>query len=74
MAMSRVEYALEHSLNIPAIKGLKMLGQEKLIQKLSDCHFKQIQKDQRKLGLSMILGGCGTTLGRIGRSVFCFCK
>ena len=57
-----VEYALEHSLNIPAIKSLKLLGYEKLIQKLSDCHFKQIQKDQRKLGLSMILGGCGTTL------------
>ncbi len=57
-----VEYALEHSLNIPAIKSLKLLGHEKLVQKLSDCHFKQIQKDQRKLGLSMILGGCGTTL------------
>ncbi len=57
-----VEYALEHSLNIPAVKGLKMLGHEKLIQKLSTCNFKQIQKDQRKLGLSMILGGCGTTL------------
>lgn len=56
------EYALEHSLNIPAVKSLKLLGHEKLIQKLSDCNFKQIQKDQRKLGLSMILGGCGTTL------------
>lgn len=57
-----VEYALEHSLNIPAVKSLKLLGQEKLIQKLAGCHFKQIQKDQRKLGLSMILGGCGTSL------------
>ena len=56
------EYALEHSLNIPAVKNLKLLGHEKLIQKLSNCNFKQIQKDQRKLGLSMILGGCGTTL------------
>ncbi len=57
-----VEYALEHSLNIPAVKGLKMLGHEKMIQKLSNCNFKQIQKDRRKLGLSLILGGCGTTL------------
>ncbi len=57
-----MEYALEHSLNIPAVKSLKSLGTEKLIQKLSDCDFKQIQKDQNKLGLSMILGGCGTTL------------
>ena len=56
------EYALEHSLNIPAVKSLKLLGHEKLIQKLSNCNFKQVRKDQRKLGLSMILGGCGTTL------------
>jgi penicillin-binding protein 1C len=57
-----VEYALEHSLNIPAVKSLRLLGHEKLIQKLSNCNFKQIQKDRRKLGLSLILGGCGTTL------------
>lgn len=57
-----VEFALEHSLNIPAVKGLRMLGHEKMIQKLANCNFKQIQKDRRKLGLSMILGGCGTTL------------
>lgn len=57
-----VEYALEHSLNIPAVKGLKLLGYEKFIQKLSAAGFRQVQKDQRKLGLSMILGGCGTTL------------
>ncbi len=57
-----VEYALEHSLNIPAVKGLKLIGHEKMIQKLSNCNFRQIQKDRRKLGLSLILGGCGTTL------------
>ncbi|MDZ4796508.1 MAG: penicillin-binding protein 1C [Bacteroidota bacterium] len=57
-----VEYALEHSLNIPAVKGLKILGHEKMIQKLSNTNFRQIQKDRRKLGLSLILGGCGTTL------------
>lgn len=57
-----IEYALEHSLNIPAVKSLKLLGHEKLIQKLSNTNFRQIQKDRRKLGLSLILGGCGTTL------------
>lgn len=57
-----IEYALEHSLNIPAVKSLKLLGHEKLIQKLSNANFKQIQKDRRKLGLSLILGGCGTNL------------
>jgi penicillin-binding protein 1C len=57
-----VEYSLEHSLNIPAVKSLKLLGYEKLVHKLVQCNFRQIQKDQRKLGLSLILGGCGTTL------------
>jgi penicillin-binding protein 1C len=57
-----VEYALEKSLNIPSVKSLRMLGHEKFIQKLSRCDFMQIRKDQNKLGLSMILGGCGTTL------------
>jgi penicillin-binding protein 1C len=57
-----VEYALEHSLNIPAVKGLKMLGTERMIQKLAACNFAQVRKDQNKLGLSMILGGCGATL------------
>lgn len=57
-----VESALEHSLNIPAVKGLKMLGHEQMIQKLSNINFHQVQKDRRKLGLSLILGGCGTTL------------
>jgi penicillin-binding protein 1C len=57
-----VEYALENSLNIPAVRSLKTLGKEKLIEKLVACDFKRIQKDQNKLGLSMILGGCGATL------------
>ena len=56
------QYALEHSLNIPAVKQLRQLGHEKLIQTLVQSNFKQVQKDRRKLGLSMILGGCGTTL------------
>src|SRR6201991_1288707 len=57
-----MEYALEHSLNIPAVKSLKRLGKDKLIRKLSECDFQQIRRDQNKLGLSMILGGCGATL------------
>ena len=59
------EYALDHSLNIPAVKSLQKLGKEKLISKLIQCDFKQIQKDQNKLGLSMILGGCGANLEQL---------
>ncbi|MBS1916094.1 MAG: penicillin-binding protein 1C, partial [Bacteroidetes bacterium] len=57
-----MEYALEHSLNIPAVKSLRALGKDKLVQKLALCDFTQIKKDQNKLGLSLILGGCGATL------------
>ncbi len=57
-----MESALEHSLNIPAVKSLKALGKDKLIQTLARCDFQQIKKDQNKLGLSLILGGCGATL------------
>lgn len=57
-----MEYALEHSLNIPAVKSLKLLGKDKLVQRLAQCNFRQIDRDRKKLGLSMILGGCGATL------------
>ena len=57
-----MEYALEHSLNIPAVKELRQLGTNMFIKKLSDCNFKQVQRDRNKLGLSMVLGGCGATL------------
>lgn len=57
-----VEYALEHSLNIPAVKALNVLGKEKMITPLSDIGFRQIYEKQKGLGLSLILGGCGTTL------------
>ena len=57
-----MEYALEHSLNIPAVRSLKLLGLDKFIQTLASCNFQQIRKDQQKLGLSLILGGCGASL------------
>ncbi|MGB8192212.1 MAG: penicillin-binding protein 1C [Chitinophagaceae bacterium] len=56
------EFALEHSLNIPAVKGLRMLGKDRFASELISCNFNQVKKDRQKLGLSMILGGCGTTL------------
>jgi penicillin-binding protein 1C len=57
-----MEYSLAHSLNIPAVKSLRMLGKEKMIAALASCNFRQIKKDRHKLGLSLILGGCGATL------------
>lgn len=57
-----MEFALEHSLNIPAVKSLKQLGTGKFISALGACNFRQVRKDQKKLGLSMVLGGCGSSL------------
>lgn len=57
-----IEKSLEQSLNIPAVNALQQLGTDRLIQALSLAQFKQVEHDRRKLGLSMILGGCGTTL------------
>src|SRR5450631_247586 len=60
-----MEYALEHSLNIPAVRSLRLLGKDRLIQGLGACGFESIKKDQAKLGLSMILGGCGASLEQL---------
>lgn len=57
-----MEYALENSLNMPAVKALRQLGKDRLVDMLAACHFSQIKKDRGKLGLSMVLGGCGATL------------
>lgn len=60
-----MEYALDHSLNIPAVKAMRALGKNQLIKKLADCDFDQVKKDNQKLGLSMILGGCGASLEQL---------
>ncbi len=57
-----MEYALMHSLNIPAVNTLHAVGKDKMVNSLVQCGFEQIRRDQGKLGLSMILGGCGTSL------------
>ena len=67
-----IEFALEQSLNIPAVNALQQLGTDRLIDALSSASFTQIQHDRRKLGLSMILGGCGTTLEELTGLFSCF--
>jgi penicillin-binding protein 1C len=67
-----MEYALEHSLNIPAVRSLRLLGKNKLVNSLAYCDFRQVKKDQGKLGLSMILGGCGASLEELAGLYSCF--
>jgi penicillin-binding protein 1C len=60
-----MEYALEHSLNIPAVKSLSLLGKDALINTLIAADFQQIAQHRNGLGLSMALGGCGATLEQL---------
>lgn len=58
----KVEEALAFSLNVPAVKLLDEVGVSPFVKKLSAIGFKQIKQDQYKLGLSVVLGGCGVRL------------
>ena len=57
-----VENALMNSLNVPAVKTLHMIGLQTLIDKLYDAGFEQTRQSEKKLGLSLVLGGCGVRL------------
>ncbi len=56
------EDALAKSLNVPAVKILSKLGTGQFLSILSKIGFKTIDKSKQNLGLSTILGGCGTNL------------
>lgn len=57
-----VEKALINSLNIPAVKLVRSLGVAVFTEALTNAGFEQIRKDGKKLGLSVVLGGCGVRL------------
>ncbi|MCU0406014.1 MAG: penicillin-binding protein 1C [Ignavibacteriaceae bacterium] len=68
------EFALVNSLNIPAVKLLEQVGMNNFVVFLENCGFNQIQKQKSKLGLSMILGGCGTNLQELTRLFSAFAR
>jgi penicillin-binding protein 1C len=57
-----MEHALTYSLNIPAVRILSEVGIDNFTHTLSQANFQQVARDAPRLGLSTILGGCGTTL------------
>ncbi len=57
-----VEEALRQSLNIPAVKTLQALGTGRFTQNLSAAGFLSVWQQRKKVGLSMILGGCTVRL------------
>jgi len=60
-----VEQALAQSLNVPAVKLLDQLGPEVFINSMASSGFRWVDKNKSKLGLSIVLGGCGTTLAEL---------
>ncbi|MBP1683232.1 MAG: penicillin-binding protein, partial [Ignavibacteriaceae bacterium] len=68
------EFALVNSLNIPAVKLLEQVGINNFIVFLENSGFNQIRKQKNKLGLSMILGGCGTNLQELTRLFTAFAR
>ncbi len=68
------EFALINSLNIPAVKLLEQTGLSNFIHFLEGCGFDQIQKQKDNLGLSLVLGGCGTNLQELTRLFTSFAR
>jgi penicillin-binding protein 1C len=57
-----IEDALRLSLNIPAVKTLDNVGTAAFVHILSEAGFTSVWQKRKKVGLSMILGGCGVKL------------
>ncbi len=68
------EFALVNSLNIPAVRLLEQVGLNNFMNFLEGSGFNQIQKQKSKLGLSMILGGCGTNLQELTQLFSAFAR
>ncbi|MBP1647153.1 MAG: penicillin-binding protein [Bacteroidetes bacterium] len=54
--------ALRRSLNVPMIRLLKGAAFPAFLELAAEAGFASLEKQRRKLGLSVILGGCGVTL------------
>ncbi|MBN2572768.1 MAG: penicillin-binding protein 1C, partial [Ignavibacteriales bacterium] len=68
------EFALINSLNIPAVRLLRMVGFSQFVSLLSKADFNSIRKNEKNLGLSLILGGCGVTLEELTRLFTAFAR
>jgi penicillin-binding protein 1C len=54
--------ALRRSLNVPMVRMLKRAGMRRFLDFTSAAGFASLEAQRARLGLSMILGGCGVTL------------
>lgn len=69
-----VREALLQSLNIPAVSELARQGTGEAISWLDAFGFHALQKTRDQLGLSLILGGCGSTLEEVTRAYSVFAR
>jgi penicillin-binding protein 1C len=67
-----VEKALAFSLNVPAVEILNDISVPEFISKLKGADFESAVQNEKKLGLSMILGGCGVKLEELAGLFSCF--
>jgi penicillin-binding protein 1C len=54
--------ALINSLNVPAVRLLREIGYQRFMKTINKLGFDNISNENKFLGLSLILGGCGVTL------------
>lgn len=57
--------ALRRSLNVPMIRMLRQAGVGSFLDLLGKAGFASLQEQRPRLGLSLILGGCGVTLDEL---------
>ena len=62
-----VHYALAHSLNIPPVRLVHEMDNDRFINLLENAGFETIKSKRAELGLSTVLGGCGVTLEELVR-------
>lgn len=62
-----VEYALRHSLNLPAVRALNALGMRDFMNTLEQSGFRAVEARRKTLGLSLALGGCESSLEELVR-------
>ena len=69
-----VRFALQNSLNIPAVRLLNKIGLDNFLELLGTSGFNDIAQRKKQLGLSVILGGCGVTLEELTRLYSSFAR
>ena len=67
-------FALINSLNIPAVSLLRNTGSNNFVNLLESCGLEEVQNQKDKLGLSLILGGCGVTLEELTKLFSSFAR